>query len=244
MTDHDTLLGEPLIHLPFVSEEDSNELAELLLDLAADLPELGFAVPTRHIGSIVRRFEEYGPTALVIPVVETILDAEFPRPTDVELRAQLILVSEFATVPETMAMQIAFGRGAGEEVLRKQGRFIEGARREGVSLDEYVLGLARVDAIPKDRTYQLFRGESVEIPDAERVQRGIEFLRMTVASMPEPFRPPLFGALAWLHWARGQRAIAMAYLADATRIEPDNILAGGLSVFFRSVTPDWLEVGP
>lgn len=242
MTDHDTLLGENLIRLPAVSDEDSDELAELLLDLADELPELRIIAPTRHIGSTVRRFEQYGPTAFVIPLVETILDTELPRPDDLMLRAQLILVCDFATVPETVALQMAFGRQTGEEVLRKHGEFIEGARREGVSLDEHVLGLALVDAIPKDRTYRLFRGESGELPDAERMQRGIEFLRMTAAFIPESFRPPLFGALAWLHWARGQRAIAMAYLTDAMRIDPENILAGGLSVLFASATPNWVEM--
>lgn len=108
-------------------------------------------------------------------------------------------------------------------------------------MDEHVARLVADDDIPNDRVYRLFRGEEAQVPDAARVRRGIVVLRQSAALVPEPFRASMLCGLAWLQWARGKRAIAMAYLSEATRIEPDHILAYGLAAQFDARMPVWLN---
>jgi hypothetical protein len=48
-------------------------------------------------------------------------------------------------------------------------------------------------------------------------------------------------AIAWLHWAQGKRAHAMAYIAEAQQIEPTLVLAYGLGVIITTTTPDWIH---
>lgn len=94
---------------------------------------------------------------------------------------------------------------------------------------------------PYRKTEPIFRGESRRRPDEKRIQQGIAFLRTTCALTPEAGRVPLLCAIAWLHWARGQRAVAMSYLAEARRVESTHVLAHGLSAFFTGGMPEWVD---
>ncbi len=144
-------------------------------------------------------------------------------------------------IPETIALQIAFGRGAGEEQMREIARLIARATRRGLSADEYIAELAAADAIPRGKIIRLFHGETRRTPDVQRMARGIASAAQDQhRSWRRRCDLRLLCAIAWLQWARGKRAIALGYLAEASRIEPEHILAFGLSWLVSTKTPTWI----
>lgn len=241
MSEHSTALVDGLIHLPRVTENDQEELVDHLLRMAERLPEIVISVPTKSMGKRWAEIAPHSPTALVVPLVEVMFDTDRAELFEIELHAQFVFLSAIPTLPEGMALQIAFGRRTGEDVARKYARVFARAGQRGMTADALVAELDATGAVPKDRTYHLFRGESRRRPDDERMRQGIAFLRTTSALTPEQGRAPLLCAIAWLHWARGQRAIAMSYLEEARRVEPSHILTYGLTVLFTAGLPTWVE---
>lgn len=84
-----------------------------------------------------------------------------------------------------------------------------------------------------------FRGKGLLDPSATRLTQGSVLLRSVAACAPEGARPPLLCALAWLHWAAGRRAIAMAYLSESERLNPAYALTQELSSIVAARMPDW-----
>ncbi|WP_448712893.1 hypothetical protein [Microbacterium profundi] len=242
MSEHSTALVDGLIHLPRVRKNDQEELVDHLLRMSERLPEITIKVATKAMGKRWQQIAPHSPTALVVPLVEMIFDTDRAGLFEVELHAQFVFLSAFPTLPESMAMQIAFGCRVGEEAARKYARLFARAEQRGITADALVAELDAAGSVPKDRIYHLLRGESRRRPDEERMKQGIAFLRTTAALTPEPGRAPLLCTIAWLHWARGQRAIAMSYLEEARRVEPSHILTCGLTVFFTAGVPAWIQV--
>ena len=119
-------------------------------------------------------------------------------------------------------------------------RLMAQARQRQLSVDEYVAQLLAAGRVPRDTLVRLFHGEARRTPDEDRTRRGIALLRRAVALVPAPTRPGLLCTLGWLQWARGKRVVAAAYLAEAARIQPDNILACGLGIVVATKVPMWL----
>lgn len=232
---------QPLVHLPSVSQRDLDDFVAAIVAIRDGVPEFGSTLPKHHWEGAAAEYLSHG-EALVftVPLIEALLD-QAPTHMSVEMIAQLCAMAMYPAVPEAMVLQIAFGRKIGEQHSLKIARLLARARRRGVSADEYVAELAAQEAIPHDKLVRLLRGEARRAPSTNRVRKGITLLRRVASFLPCAFQPPLLCSLAWLHWSRGQRAIALAYLREATRIDPSNVLAGGLSATFSERLPAWLD---
>lgn len=214
------------LHLPAVDRLDALEVVGHVIRLI-DGDAHDSAAPS-HAEAFV----------MIVPFIEALLDDD-PDDVSLALVAQLVVITTLPGLPEAIALQIAFGRRIGEQHTLKIGRLMARARQRGLSVDEYVARLGPA-AAERDTLLRLFHGEARRRPDANRMQRGIALLRRTAALVPAHERPAVLCVIAWLHWARGHRAIAMAYLAEAARIEPQHILAYGLSWLVTTKTPVWL----
>lgn len=227
------------IHLPDVDEDLRDDVWEYLVGMVEDEvvePELD--EPEASSGGALTHAEAF---VLVVPLLESCL-AHRDTELSVPLVAEFALMTMFPAIPETIAVQVAFGRGAGEEQVREMARLIARARNHGTTVDDYVAELAAADAVPRGKLVRLFHGETNRVPDRDRIRRGIAVLRVIAALVPEPARPPLLCAIAWLQWAQGKRAVAAAYLHEAIRIEPGHILARGLAALVASKMPRWANV--
>lgn len=236
----------PSIHLPSVDDRDRDEVLRRIEAAVDKLPEVSLVMSAKEAESVHDELMRgSGPfthgelLALIVPIVETLFDDTCR--ISPEFHAQLIMMCQFPSVPESMVAQIAFGRRVGEEQVRKIARIIARARHRGVSVDEYVADLHAQDAVPHDRLVKMFLGESKRTPSADRITLATGLLRTTAALAAESQRPPVLCAIAWLLWAQGKRALAMNYLAEASRIDPDHPTAFGLSVHFSENLPAWLD---
>ncbi|WP_457098716.1 hypothetical protein [Microbacterium sp. P5_E9] len=233
--------SDGIFHLPAVDETVSAEVVDQFLRIVDALPMRSVPVSMRQVTAF--DLDEVPPHveafALIVPLLETCLE-DVPEALSPALVAQVASMGTFPAIPETIALQIAFGREAGEEQMREIARLIARATRRGLSADEYIAELAAADAIPRGKIIRLFHGETRRTPDVQRMAQGIALLRRIASLVPPPLRPPLLCAIAWLQWARGKRAIAMGYLAEAARIEPEHILAFGLSWLVSTKTPTWI----
>lgn len=203
------------------------------------LPEFSITVSAQEAKALARAPHGADEYRCLMALTETLVGRDRKDPTAIIL-GQLIFFTILPGAPEALALQIAFGRRLGEQNARKIARIRRMARGRGLSVDDYVSDLAAAGAIPRDESVVLFHGEGNRRPVAKRLARGISLLRTTAGVAPLAWRPPLLCALAWMHWATGRRAVAMAYLAEATRIDPENVLAYGLGVMVDSKVPDWL----
>lgn len=240
--------SDSTVHLPSVDPLDCVRVLDHLLAVRSGLPAVNIVMSSNEARSALEDLESNGGSGalthaealgLIVPIVESLFDDDV-RELGLEFHAQLILMGAFPSIPESIALQVAFGRKIGEEQFRKIARLAARAEHRGITVDEYVEDLALADAIPHDRPFRLFRGESRRVPSGTRMQRAILLLRRTAALAPEPFRPPLLCAIAWLQWAQGRRVVAIAYLDEALRIEPAHLLARGLRAIFASRMPEWL----
>lgn len=235
--------AEPIIRLPRVRPEEVEEVYSELERMGADLPRFDVILSGREARRAhTELMKGSGPIshaevlALVVPIVESLFDDEVSE-YGVRFHVQLMMMCAYPSIPEALALQTAFGRSVGEEQLTKIVRLSDRAHRRGMSVDECVERLRSQDAVPHDR---LFLGESVRAPSDRRLRRAVALLRRTAALSPGPSGTPVLCAIAWMLWARGRRAIALAYLAEALRLEPDSILARGLTLHFREHTPAWI----
>jgi hypothetical protein len=237
--------AETALHLPLASAEAREAVLAHLLRMFDRPPEVDLTASMDHAAAIdwdaVPSHAEV--LMLIVPLLETCLDADADEPAP-PLVAQLAFMAALPAVPESIALQVAFGRRVGEQQTREFGRLIARARQRGISVDEYVAGLVATGTVPRGTFVRLFHGESRRTPDAARVKRGIAMLRRIASLVPPMLRPPLLCAIAWLHWAGGKRALAAAYLAEASRIEPENVLAYGLAWLSATKTPSWLAPKP
>lgn len=71
------------------------------------------------------------------------------------------------------------------------------------------------------------------------MQKAVELFRLTAAYAPEQLRPPMLYVIAWLLWAAGKRALALAYLRGAIAIEPGHLLAQSFSILMGRNRPGW-----
>lgn len=230
-----------ILHLPRADQAVREQVVLHLLeriDELSDFPDMTSddESSAMDLRGAVDHGEAWG---LIVPLLEACLE-DAPDDVTPQLVAELALLTALPALPETIAVQIAFGRGAGDEQIREMARLFSRARHRGLTVDEYVAELVEADAVPRGKLVRLFHGETSRVPDPERMQRGIALLRRTASLVPPQLRPPLLCVIAWLHWARGKRAHAMAYLAEAQRIEPEHILAFGLNWLVTTKRPRWI----
>lgn len=234
-------LGDPrVVHLPAVDESVADEVWAHVLRMRSALPKVGVTASNHHAALVLkvpRHGEVFG---MAVALVETLLEKAAEEVT-AEMHAEIAFLALVPGVPEQIALQVAFGSGVGERNARKFARLITQARLVGRSVDEHVAELAASDAIPRDDLVRLFLGEERQPPSLDRIGPGIAIFRRTASLVPESLRPPLLCVIAWLQWAHGRRPVAMAYLAETSRIEPHNVLARGLRAHFLAAVPKWLE---
>jgi hypothetical protein len=93
---------------------------------------------------------------------------------------------------------------------------------------------------PDDASGLAFCGGDMPRPDPDRVERGIEVLRLTAAHLPERHRAPLLTMLAWLHWSLGRGSVAGRLVDAALAIDPGYGLAGLLArMLGAGMLPEW-----
>ncbi|MBO0980168.1 hypothetical protein [Microbacterium sp. SD291] len=235
----------PLIHLPDVSDAERDETCDEITRMAAGLPSIEILVGTAELARCAPLLSGDGLLTraevleLIVPIVETLFD---PRATvGIRFHAQLIVMLNFPSIPESLALQAAFGRRAGEAQFRKIARLANRAERRGLSLDEYIEALASADEIPRDIPLRLFLGEIDRKPDAARIATAVALLRRSSALAVDPLRPSIFCALGWLMWAQGKRALGVGYLSEALRIDPDHAEAAGMLFHIGSHQPAWVR---
>ncbi|QPZ37860.1 DUF4192 family protein [Paramicrobacterium chengjingii] len=231
-------LYESYVHLPYVDEWEREAITDELLDICEPLSE------TREsAGAGMLSFNEPHINALfdVVPLVESLLKVE-PNHVPLFHAAELVMVCNFPSLAEAVALQIAFGREIGVENRRRWLSLITEAKIHEMSVDDYVLELTNRSDFACDRVSRLFRGDEKQSPVGERLRLGIALLRRVIALVPTPYRAGLLCALAWLQWANGKRAISLVYLEEAARLEPDHTLVFGLTVHFSSRKPAWIPV--
>lgn len=231
--------GNALIHLPPVDEG-------IVAGVSAELSRMLDALETRarsplHEEERAAQAPSHGDAfALIVPIAETLLELS-PDELTAPLHAQLALLAMLPGIPDAFALQIAFGRKVGEQHTLKIARLATRAAHRGLSVDEYIAELRVAGAVPQDNLVRLFTGRARRSPLIDRIRRGVALLRVTASVVPESLRPPLLCAIAWLLWIRGNRPVALAYLAEASRIEPSNVLAYGLTALIASTMPTWFE---
>ena len=169
--------------------------------------------------------------ALIIPLLETCLDDEPEALVTGIGRAGRIHGHASRRYPRRSLCRSRSGRGAGEE--RDAGDRTPDRTRDSAG-DE-----RRRDTSPNSLLQTQYRaGRSSGCSTARRnghrdVHADGTGGSLCCAGQQRSCRsrcgPPLLCAIAWLQWARGKRAIAAGYLAEASRIEPEHILAFGLS---------------
>lgn len=176
---------------------------------------------------------------LSVPLVEAVLDDD-PYDVPHEMLAQLTVFSAWPMVAESMALQAAFGRPAAEAELDDLARLADRAHRRGLSIDDYVQQESRAGTLRRSRMANLLLGDTRRRPDAERMRRAEDLFLRALSLVTARHRAELFIAVAWLVWARGDTARAIAYTAESTRIAPGHPVAIGLAVHFARVAPRWV----
>jgi hypothetical protein len=235
------LTDEPLIRLPAIDTREREEVWEQMQKMADVLPLVEIKVTARTVSEIPKRWPSQREIFILVEALtETLLDGEAEGIAPM-LAAQLGVLIGLPMIPETVAMQIGFGRKIAEEQSRKMACIAERAEQRGLSVDSYVAELQMRRAVPMDKIVRLFHGESDRAPSAHRVRHGIALLRRVAGMLPVAARPSVLCVIAWLLWANGQRPTAMAYLAEASRIEPEHLLAFGLSAMFVEKYPAWVR---
>jgi hypothetical protein len=230
---------DTLIHLPIADSRERDAVWEHMEKMAEALPMVEVTVSARAVSELPKRWSSQREMFILVEALtETLLDSEV-EDVSPELAAQLGFFTGLAMIPETMALQIAFGRKVAEEQSRTLARIAEQAQRRGLSVDEYVVALRAANAVPHDELVRLFHGETGRAPSAHRLRHGITLLRRVAGMLPVAARPSVLCVIAWLMWARERRPIAMAYLAEASRIEPEHLLAFGLSAVLDEKKPAW-----
>lgn len=234
------------IHLPSVDDHDRDEVRRHIAAAVENLPEVGFVMSAKEAeGCRDALMRGSGPfthgevLSLIVPIVETLFDDTCR--ISPAFHAQLIMMCQFPSIPESMVVQIAFGRRVGEEQVRKIARMIARAQHRGLTVDEYVVDLQEHGAVPHDGLVKMFLGESKRTPSVDRIRLAVGLLRTTAALAAEPMRPPILCAISWLLWAQGKRALALNYLAEASTIDPYHPTTYGLSVHLGGHLPAWLS---
>ena len=238
--------SDPLVRLPEVT------LAEIL-DTRLELDRIVDALPRFSVLLSTAEAKRHGAgraggsgemthaevRGLIVPMTETLLDDT--ATVGAAFHAQLMIMFEFPTIPESLVLQTAFGRRVGEQQQVKLVRLGDRAQRRGLSIDEYVDELRCRGAVEQDHLVRKFLGRISHRPDESRLETAISILQRTAALAPEDLRPPVLCAIAWMLWARGRGVPALTYLAEALRIEPGHVLACGLMVHFGSTEPKWIR---
>jgi hypothetical protein len=154
-----------------------------------------------------------------VGAIERALDLDRADPLPVPLVAAL---ADLPVLRDLVLLQIGWGPVFGAAVLART-----------LLPAEEPLG-------PEDAPGLAFCGGDMPRPDADRVERAIELLRITAAHLPERRRAPLLTMLAWLHWALGRGSVAGRLVDAALAVDPAYGLAQLLGrMLGAGMLPEW-----
>ncbi|WP_029144476.1 DUF4192 family protein [Microbacterium luticocti] len=158
---------------------------------------------------------------------------------------QLTGLAALAMLParrDEMTLQIAFGREIGVRARADSDRWHQRCRESGRSMDDEVRCAIDADpAVLHDGPGTLLLGLGDQVPDVDRIRRGIEILRHVVAHLSVDLRPDLLCMLAWLHWAIGEGTPAGIHIDTALRIDPDHRMAQNVRMLIGGGRlPEWI----
>jgi hypothetical protein len=172
---------------------------------------------------------------------EAALDID-PAELGAEAAATLLFLVESPARRDQVMLQIAFCEEIGRVTHELNQRYAAIQQRTGRSMDEIVAEeqVASGDARDLAQTGSLMLGSVSERPDPDRIERGIELLKMLVAVAPKRVRPAPLCMLAWLSWALGRSSVAGIFIDRALAIDPDYGMARLLlTVVSAGHLPEW-----
>ena len=228
---------EPLFHLPKVDEKFAAEVRDHFLEAARQMPDFHMRLPREEADFILRAPVDTELYVMIVPIAEMILERRDEVSADTH--ANLAILAGLPAMTEVLALQIAFGRRVGEQRALKIAGLAARAAAQGMSVTRVSVHPGASEKAPRDPLLRLFLGEIRRAPNLERLAVGIARMRETSALVPEALRSPMLCTIAWLEWARGNRALSLAYLSEATRLEPDVTAVRGLRQMFASRMPAW-----
>jgi hypothetical protein len=157
--------------------------AAVLLPEVAEEDRLRFLARARRAARASSRSDRTVEGILTSPdavgALERVLDLDGADPEPVPVLAAL---ADLPVLRDLVLLQIGWGPVFGAAVLA----------RTVLAVDEPL--------DPDDACGLAFCGGDMPRPDPDRVERGIELLRVTAAHLPAQRRAPLLTMLAWLHW--------------------------------------------
>lgn len=233
----------PAIHLPDVGVFARRETAAEVAALREQLLDLGVLVPCIS-EACVGDGEHYCGGAQVVAFAAEVLEETLssdPESIDPALAAEFGLLALTAGTAEMMVAQIAFGESAGRLEALHIARLAAQAQQRGMSIDEYVAERARRGDIVLAPVARSLRGDTRRPPDGDRVGRGIAVLRRLAALLPATMASTCLAMIGWLHWSRGKRALALAYLRAAQILGPSGLTVHGFTWIVATRTPKWLR---
>ena len=115
--------AETALHLPIASAEAREAVSAHLLGIFGRLPEVEVTASMDHAAATDwDAVPSHGEVlVLIVHLLETCLEADADEPAP-PLVAQLAFMAALPAVPESIALQVAFGRRVGEEQTREFGR--------------------------------------------------------------------------------------------------------------------------
>ncbi|MGA1838688.1 DUF4192 family protein [Herbiconiux sp. 11R-BC] len=151
-----------------------------------------------------------------------VLRSEGTLPTDVR-SISLAWSLRHKPLRDAVLLLSAWGLDAGVVALREAGdSAVCRGRRRGVVLESFL-------------------GEGETAPERSALRRSVEVLRGVVECVPEPIAGAPLTMLAWLEWARGRGSVAVAYLEECRRVDPDYELAALFrTMLARGFVPEWI----
>lgn len=181
-----------------------------------------------------------GSLVLMVPMVEALLGSdEDPSPEECGVLAHML---SFPVVPELVLICTAFGRRVAEEHLREMVRTNKRVIQRGATT------AAEIDAIHSERsrvyerTAQMLWGKVRRQPDEERLVSLARILRRVASHLPHNMRCETFSMLGWIFWARGKRALAVAYSEEGRCADASNLIAQFVGELIDVVaSPEWLD---
>ncbi|WP_165310786.1 DUF4192 family protein [Microbacterium protaetiae] len=185
----------------------------VLNQMEKQLPEVGVTVTPFVASEWVNRCPPGRETFFLAEMVtETLLDSEVDalRPESI---VEFVMLGATPLIIETMALQIAFGQKIAERESKRMAR-----------------------GMPSP----LFEGDEQRRPSVHRCAHAMVVLRRVAAFYPGKLGAGVLCVIAWLAWARGRRALAVAYLDEARRLDPEYVLARRLSGLVTTKLPEWL----
>lgn len=180
-----------------------------------------------------------GSLELAVPVVEALLGSdEEPSPEECGMLAHIL---SHPLVPELILVCVAFGRRIAEdhlqELIRTHARIVQ----RGATTAHEVEAIWDEKSRIYERTALMLWGKTRRQPDEERLASLTRILRRVASHLPHNMRCEAFSMLGWIFWARGKKALAIAYADEGVCADSSSPLSHFVSTVVVEAPPEWLE---